>query len=91
MSEQFKLDHGVPQGLCLGPVEFTEHSSCVFFIIDQHGKLGHAYDDDHLVYCGLHPDYMDSNQESMERCISDINTWIQGMTLKMNNSKTEYI
>ena len=34
---------------------------------------------------------MDSNRESMERCISDINAWMQGMQLKMNNSKTEYI
>ena len=41
-SEQFKLDQGVPQGSCLGPVEFTRYSSPVFSIIDLHGKLGHA-------------------------------------------------
>ena len=34
---------------------------------------------------------MDSNRESIERCIIDINTWMQGMKLKSNNSKTEYI
>ena len=35
-------------------------------------KLGHAYADDHRVYCSFHPDSMDSDYESMERCISDI-------------------
>ena len=33
--EQFKHDQGVPQGSCLGPVEFTEYSSPVFSVIDQ--------------------------------------------------------
>ena len=42
MSEQFKLDQRVPQGSCLGPVVFTDYSSPVFSVIDQHGKLGHA-------------------------------------------------
>ena len=41
-SEQFKLDQGVPQGSCLGPVVFIDCSSPVFSVIDQHGKLGHA-------------------------------------------------
>ena len=90
-SEQFKLHQGVPYGSCLGPVVFTDYSSHVFSVIDQHGKLGHAYADDHQVYCGFHPDSLYSNCESMERCIRDINSWMQGMKLKMNNSKTEYV
>ena len=49
-SEQFKLDQGVPQGSCLGHVVFTDYSSPVFSVIDQHGKLGHAYAGDHQVY-----------------------------------------
>ena len=91
MSEQFKLDHGVPQGSCLGPVEITEYSSPVFSITDHHGKLGHAYADYHQVYCGFHPESMGSNREFMDRCISDISTRMQRMKLKMNRSKTEYI
>ena len=65
-SEQFNLDQGVPQGSCLGPVEFTEYSSPVFSVIDQHGKLGHTYADDRQAYCGFHPDSLYSNCESME-------------------------
>ena len=34
---------------------------------------------------------MDINRESMEQCISDISTWMEGMKLKLNHSKTEYI
>ena len=40
VSDQFALDQRVPQGSCPGPVEFTEYSSPVFYIINQHGKLG---------------------------------------------------
>ena len=32
-----------------------------------------------------------SNCESRERCIRDINSWMQGMKHEMNNPKTEYI
>ena len=89
MPDQFDLDQGVPQGSCLGPVEFTEYSSPVFYVTNQHGKLGHAYADDHQVYCSFHPDSMDGGYESTERCISDISSWMQSM--KLNDSKTEYI
>ena len=78
MSEQFKFDYGVPQQSCLGPIEFTEYCSPVFSIINQHVKLGHACADDHQVYCSFHPDSMDINRESMESCISDICTWMEG-------------
>ena len=90
-SEQFKLNQRVPQGSCLGPVVFTYYSSPVFSVIDQHWKLGHAYADDHQVFCGFHPDSLYSNCESMERFIRDTNSWMQGMKQKINNSKTEYI
>ena len=91
VSEQFKLDYGVPQGSYLGSVEFTVYSSPIFSIINQHGKLGHAYADVHQVYCSFQPDSMDINRESMEQCISGIKTWMQGMKLKFNHSNTEYI
>ena len=91
VSDQFKLDYGVPQRSCLGPVEFTQYSSPILSIINQHGKLGHVYADDHQVYCSFHPDSMEINRESMEQCISDISTWMEGMKLKLTHSKAEYI
>ncbi len=79
VSDQFKLDQGVPQGSYLGPAEFTAYSSPVFHSIDQHGMLGHVYADDNQVYCGFNPDSMHRNRESMERCINYINSWMQSM------------
>ena len=34
---------------------------------------------------------MDINRKSMEQCNSEISTWMVGMKIKLNNSKTEYI
>ena len=34
---------------------------------------------------------MDINRESMERCISYISTWMEGMKLTLDHSRTEYI
>ena len=34
---------------------------------------------------------MDINRESMDRCISDTSTWMEGMKLTLNQSKTEFI
>ena len=61
------------QVLCLDTVEFAKFSSHVSSVIDQQGKLGHAYVGDHHAYCGFHPDLMENNRESMERCNRDTN------------------
>ena len=65
--------------------------SPVFPASDQHGKLELAYADVNQVYCCFHPDSLYSICESMELCIRDISSWMQGNKLKINNSKTEYI
>ena len=61
MADQFDLDQGVQQGSSLGAGEFTEYSSPVFSVINQHRKLRHAYAGNHQVYCSFHPDSMNSD------------------------------
>ena len=81
-SEQFKLDQGVLQGSCLGPVVFTYYSRPVFSVNDQHGKLVHAYADDYQVYCGFHPGsrftkipYTEITSGSKHRSQSVVQNW----------------
>ena len=91
LSNQFSLAHGVPQGSCLGPVLFSQYSSPVFQVVEQHDQECHAYADDHQIYKGFYPGLVVSEVQNMERCISCIRDWMQGMQLKMNDSKTEYM
>ena len=73
VSEQSIFDQGVclRQVLCLGTVEFAEFSSQASYVVDQKGKLWHAYVGDHYSYCVFHP----NNCESMERWNSDTNNY----------------
>ena len=51
----------------------------------------HAYADDHQVYSAFSPNNVNADIESMEKCITEIRSWMQGMHLKMNDSKAGYI
>ena len=92
VSKRFILEHGVPQGSCLGPVMFTQYSSPVFDVISCHEKQGHGYADDHQIYSSCSAGSLDIARASMEICIGEIRKWMLSMKLnKMNDTKTEYI
>ena len=81
----------MPQGSCLGPVVFTQYTSSILYLIHQHWIECHAYADDHQIYSSCSPDNCDAGRESMGHCLRYTRQWMQSMTLKMNDSKTEYI
>ena len=93
-SERFVLDHGVPQGSCLGPLLFIIYSSKLFKVIRDQLPEAHCYADDTQLYLSFNP-HSDASQtvaiNAMECCIEKIREWMIRDKLMINDSKTEFI
>ena len=78
-SKPFKLECGVPQRSCLGPLLFTLYTIELFEIIKHHLHIIHCYADDSQVYISFSPN--DRAEQlavvrNMEDCIRDIRSWM---------------
>ena len=94
LSKPFKLECGVPQGSCLGPLLFTLYTSELFEIIKYHLPMIHCYADDSQVYISFSPN--DRAEQlavvrNMEDCIRDIRFWMLNNDLKFNDDKIEFL
>ena len=94
LSKPFKLECGVPQGSCLGPLLFTLYTSELFEIIKYHLPMIHCYAYDSQVYISFSPN--DRAEQlavvrNMEDCIRDIRFWMLNNDLKFNDDKTEFL
>ena len=79
LSKPFKLECGVPQRSCLGPLLFTLYTSELFEIIKHNIPMIHCYADDSQVYSSFSPN--DRAEQlavvrNMEDCIRDIRSWM---------------
>ncbi len=89
-----ELPFGVPQGSCIGPVNFTQYASSLFDIIHAHLDSAHGYADDHSLYLAFCPNSLVSQHQAiakMEACLHDVKSWMVKYKLKMNDSKTEFV
>ena len=94
LSKKVKLECGVPQGSCLGPLLFSAYASSLAKVVSRHLPYTHTYADDTQLYLSFRPSDDATSAESitaMENCISDIRQWMLSYKLKINDSKTEFI
>ena len=92
LSNHFKLNCGVPQGSCLGPLLFKIYTSNLFQIFERDLPEAHCFADDTQLYLRFKPDSCNSQDEAlqaMERCLSDIQQWLIQHRLMINDDKTE--
>jgi len=93
-SERFVLDHGVPQGPCLGPLLFIIYSYKLFKVFRDQLTEAHCYASDTQLYMSfkLHSSASQTAAiNPMECCIEKIREWMIRDKLMINDSKTEFI
>lgn len=94
LSERIKLEYGVPQGSCLGPIIFLIYASLLFDAIEKHLPNAHGYADDHQMYLSLKPTDQVSHDDalqSLQHYISNVRKYMLANKLKINDGKTEFM
>jgi hypothetical protein len=90
-SESSTLQYGVPQGSVLGPLLYTLYTTPVGDICCENGISFQIYADDTQNYISFSVNETAANLTRMQKCVSQLKTWMTHNMLKLNTDKTEII
>jgi len=87
------MQYGLPQGSIVGPKSFTIYTIPIGRIIKKYQLSYHIYADDIQIWTSFNPSDLASIKMALmtlERCISEIKSWMAKNMLKLNDDKTEF-
>ena len=92
---QSAVKTGGPTRFNTRPLLFTLYVSPIGDICHQNNINFHGYADDAQNYLHFRPDKHDTKKirckENLERCISEVHTWMHTNLLKLKDNKTEFL
>ena len=90
-SDAFSLPYGVPQSSVPGPLLFTLYTTPLSLVISSFSVTLQLYADDTQIYLALDSRNFDSSIAELTDCLACVQKWMNGVRLKLNPEKTEFI
>ena len=91
LSNLVELCYDVPQGSVLGSILFLLYTQPLAHVLLNHPVSHMFYADDTHIYKSCNVSNLTSAILCVEKCVSDIKTWMLSNKLQMNEDKTEVL